>query len=301
MTENIDNPSLTGPRAGEMNETVQAKRVLVVEDDEQMREMLQEILRGGGYECSTVESGLRALSVLAEIQDIDLVFSDVDMPGIDGIELLRTVKTLLPSVPVVLVSGKFGSELGVDAVLGGAADYLYKPVRSEAVLDMAERYLGPGSRISEAMFQDSLAALISQNGDSPLRTSQILSLFESLGMKRYETLQHSRRVSDYSVMLGFRHGMAKAELEDLRVGALLHDIGKIAVPHNVLMKPGPLDDANGRSCALTRAWGGSCSRTSRSSAPRRTSSSATTSAGTGRDTRAASPVRTSRWGPESSL
>ncbi len=225
-----------------MPDEPQSKRVLVVEDDDDMREMLGEILRGGGYDCQTVESGLRALSYLAEAREPDLVFSDVDMPGIDGIEFLRTVKTIMPAVPVVIVSGNFGSELGVDAVLGGAADYLYKPVRSAAVLEMASRYLGPGGRIPESVFQESLAALISQNGNAPLQTPQILGLFETLGMKRYETLQHSRRVSDYSVMLGYRHGISKAELEDLRIGALLHDIGKIAVPHNVLMKPGPLDD-----------------------------------------------------------
>lgn len=225
-----------------METPLQSKRVLVVEDDQDMRDMLSEILRRGGYDCQTVESGLRALSFLAEMDDIDLVFSDVDMPGIDGIELLRTVKAIMPNVPVVLVSGKFGAELGIDAVLGGAADYLYKPVRAAAVLEMAERHLGPGIRLSETIIQESLAALIRQNGENPLTTSQILGLFAALGMKRYETLQHSRRVSDYSVMLGVRHGMTREDVEDLRVGALLHDLGKIAVPHNVLMKPGPLDD-----------------------------------------------------------
>jgi response regulator RpfG family c-di-GMP phosphodiesterase len=218
------------------------KRVMVVEDDQSMRAFMQEILEGGGYDCAPVESPLRALSMLIEDQPVDLIFSDIKMPGIDGIEFLRSVKSLTPGTPVVLVSGSFEVDLGLDAVLGGAADYLYKPVLPEAILQMVQRHLAPSGLSQDAKVAESIAALIAQGGDKPLQTAQILELLEAIELKRYETLQHSHRVADYSVMLGGRYGMAPAELEDLRVGALLHDIGKIVIPHNVLMKPGPLNE-----------------------------------------------------------
>jgi HD-GYP domain-containing protein (c-di-GMP phosphodiesterase class II) len=66
-------------------------------------------------------------------------------------------------------------------------------------------------------------------------------MFQELGWKRYETLQHSKRVAGYTRILGQRRGIAQRELTRLEVGALLHDIGKIAVPRNVLLKPGPLN------------------------------------------------------------
>ena len=72
------------------------------------------------------------------------------------------------------------------------------------------------------------------------QTERAAELFQVLGFKRYETMQHSMRVAAYAVLLGAELGLAAAELKDLEWGALLHDIGKIAIPHNVLLKPAPL-------------------------------------------------------------
>ena len=214
------------------------KRVLVVDDEEGIRELVGDVLDDAGYSCRRVQDGLRALSCLASETEFDLIFSDISMPGLDGIDLLRTVKSVAPVTPVVLVSGNYESELGLDAVRLGAADYLYKPVRRSAILDMARKHLGPGVRRGDALLQESLSKLIAEAGSSPLPTECVVELFSQLGLKRYETLQHSRRVADYSRLLGLRHGLSEEELEDLRLGALLHDAGKTAIPHNILMKPG---------------------------------------------------------------
>lgn len=218
------------------------KRVLVVDDDEGMRELLGETLASAGYECTAVADGLRALSHLASGEAVDLVFSDIGMPGISGIDLLQTVKTVAPTTPVVLISGLYRQELGLSAMLAGAADYLFKPVRPNAVLEMAKRHLGPQVGRAEIVFQERIGRLLAASGGGPLDTSEILALFESLGLKRYETLQHSRRVADYSALVARRLGLGAGELEDLRLGSLLHDVGKIAIPHNILMKEGPLND-----------------------------------------------------------
>ena len=222
------------------------KRVLVVDDEEGVRELLGEVLEDAGYSCSRVQDGLRALSRLASETRYDLIFSDISMPGLDGIDLLRTVKSVAPVTPVILVSGNYEWELGLDALRLGAADYLYKPVKRAAILEMARKHIGPGVRRDETILQDSLSRILSEAGSSPASTERVIEMFSALGLRRYETLQHSRRVADYSLLLGRQHGLSDQELEDLRLGALLHDAGKIAIPHNVLMKPGALNEQEWR-------------------------------------------------------
>ena len=216
-----------------------ARRVLVIDDDEGSLELLHEILTDAGYDCVSVQDGLRALSQLASGEPFDLVFSDVQMPGIDGIDVLRTVKAVQPTLPVVLVSGRYEIDTGLAALTSGAADYLMKPVKPTSVVEMAQRHLGPANDRREELFQKTLRELLERNANE-LPTEQLLNLFETLGLKRYETRQHSRRVSDCSILIGRRVGLGGDELSDLRLGALLHDIGKIGIPYNVLNKPGPL-------------------------------------------------------------
>ena len=217
------------------------KRVLVVDDDAPTRELLHEVLTEAGYDCTAVQDGLCALSQLASGEPFDLVFSDVNMPGMNGIDVLRTVKAVNPTLPVVLVSGLYELELGIDALRSGAADYLIKPFKPNSIVEMAERHLGPGVRRTEILFQESLDRLLECHTNDQLSTEQLLDVFETLGLRRYETRQHSRRVADYSMLLGCRCELTHEELQDLRLGALLHDVGKLAIPHNILMKPGPLD------------------------------------------------------------
>jgi len=226
------------------------KRVLVADDDEGMRELIGGVLDEAGYECIRVEDGLRALSCMASEYPFDLVFSDISMPGLDGIDVLRTVKSVTPTMPVVLISGEYEAATGLDALRSGAADYLYKPVRPAAIVEMAQKHLGPNVQRNESLFQEALSDLIDEAGASPLSAERVVELFATLGMKRYETLQHSRRVADYSCLLARRLGMGGEELEDLKLGALLHDVGKIAIPHNVLMKPGALNDDEWRVMRL---------------------------------------------------
>ena len=226
---------------GRLSDPGEAKRVLVVEDDEKMRELMQNVLGEAGYSVEAVANGLRALSVLAENEPPDLVISDIEMPGMSGIDLLRTLKAIAPTLPVVLMSGLYETDLGLDALRSGAADYLYKPFKPSAVVEMTQRYLGADVRRGQAVLQKRLAELLTDTGGDGLSTTKLLQVFDTLGLKRYETMQHSRRVADYCLLLGKNHGLPGDTRESLRLGALLHDVGKIAIPHNVLMKPGPLN------------------------------------------------------------
>ena len=223
--------------------TPDSKTILVVEDEKSMRHYLSAVLHSEGYRCEPVGEALAALSRLSVTErPVDLVLSDINMPGLDGIEFLRTVKTVSPDLPVILVSGLYELTLALDALKSGAADYLYKPVKPKQLLDMVAKHLRPEPSNDHAALQKALGNYLAGEERGGLSTDQVLKTFETLGLRRYETLQHSRRVAEYSHLVGVEAKFGEAELNDLRLGALLHDIGKIAIPHNVLMKPGPLDD-----------------------------------------------------------
>ena len=215
--------------------------VLIVDDESSIRDYLSELLRMQGYECRCFSESLEALSYLSqEEQPADLLLADISMPGMGGMDLLRTVKPSYPGLPVILISGLYELALAVDALDAGADDYLKKPVRPADVVTLVEKYLGPSSESQEREVRDSLRQFLDSRQSDPKSSAQLKELFEKLGFKRYETFQHSARVASISRLFGESCEIPSIELPRLELGALLHDIGKIGTPRNILMKPGKL-------------------------------------------------------------
>lgn len=123
--------------------------ILLVEDDRALREALADTLELGGYRYRAVDSGEAALLALAE-EPFGLVISDVNMPGIDGHQLLASIRLRDPALPVLLMTA-FGSiERAVEAMRGGAADYLVKPFEPRLLLETLARCCPQGRRLSDA-------------------------------------------------------------------------------------------------------------------------------------------------------
>jgi putative nucleotidyltransferase with HDIG domain len=220
--------------------------VLVVDDEEAIRAYLSAVLKFEGYDCRTFGGSSAALDYLASAEHpADLMLTDIKMPGMTGIELLRTVKQLKPKMPVILVSGLYELALAIEALEYGADDYLKKPVRPRDVLTAVGKYLTPDTEAQEELIQEALRDFLASRED-PHGSEHIAAIFRSLGFRRYETFQHSKRVAAYSRLFGERCGLPEADLERLELGALLHDIGKIGIPRNVLLKPGSLTDEEWR-------------------------------------------------------
>ncbi|HUG80070.1 MAG TPA: HD domain-containing phosphohydrolase [Bryobacterales bacterium] len=220
---------------------VQPSTVLVVDDDASIRDYLAEVLRGKGYDCRCFSESLAALSYLnSQNPSADLVLADISMPGMSGIDLLREVKELDPDMPVILISGLYELALAVDALEAGADDYLKKPVRPNDVLALVSRYLEPGSG-GEREVQEALLEFLETKRSGSVSLETLRSLFTKLGFKRYETFQHSSRVAATCRIFGERYGLTDEQVGRLEMGALLHDIGKIGIPRNILLKPGSLD------------------------------------------------------------
>ncbi len=215
-----------------------APTIVVIDDESQIRDYLEEVLSLDGYECRCFQEGLSALAYMSQ-NPPDLVMTDIRMPGMNGLELLKQVHSQAPTVPVILISGLYELAIALEAVRGGAADFLLKPAKPAEVLSLVAKHLHHGSGAAPEALQAALADFITRFRQG---SADAGPLFQLLGFKRYETMQHSLRVAAYAVRFGQACGLERAQMLDLELGALLHDVGKIAIPSNVLMKPGPLDE-----------------------------------------------------------
>jgi putative two-component system response regulator len=220
------------------------KTVVVVDDDESMRIYLSETLASGGYGCRSFPTGGAALGWLASGQErVDLLLSDVNMPGMNGLDLLRTVKIVAPDLPFILVSGACDLPVARGALRAGATDYLLKPVRPADLLGLVSRHVnGRDSERFDAVKSAMQRTLGTKDASGANRAGQLLPIFDALGFKRFETLQHSRRVSAFTLLMARDLSLTRDARRALEIGSLLHDVGKAGIPHNVLMKQGKLND-----------------------------------------------------------
>jgi putative nucleotidyltransferase with HDIG domain len=140
-----------------------------------------------------------------------------------------------------MISGLCDLALAVEALKGGATDYLIKPAAPGDITSLVRKHLDNGEETGQARVRDALARFLKARALGNPAVPQLKELFEVLGFKRYETLQHSKRVSEYAKLLGQACQLPAKDLSRLQLGALLHDIGKVAIPRNILFKPTSLN------------------------------------------------------------
>ncbi len=199
--------------------------ILVADDHWANLELLSELLQAEGYRVFCVVDGEQALTtVIAE--EIDLVFLDVMMPGRSGFDVCRAIKSNPETrlIPVVLVTSLSESSDRIRGIESGADDFLNKPVNKEELLARTRSLL----RLKQ--FTDDLESA----------ESVLFSLALSIEAKDPCTQGHCDRLSKYSVALAERLSLPEDVQVALRRAGIVHDIGKVAVPEHILLKPGPL-------------------------------------------------------------
>lgn len=226
------------------------ERILVVDDEEPIREVVCSMLENSGYECAQAGTGLEALSVLAQDTDFHLVLSDLMMPDLDGVGLLERVKVQYAELPVVMVTAVHDISVALAAIRNGAYDYLLKPFEREQLLAVVRRALEAYRlRRDNLLYQSNLEALVDQRTRELRETIAELersydvtleALGDALDLKDAETEGHSKRVTAFTIHIARAMGVDLATLRVVARGAFLHDIGKMAVPDAILRKPAKL-------------------------------------------------------------
>ena len=223
-------------------------RILIVDDNPEITEILSDLL-SSQHDCETVASGEQALERLKE-REFHLVISDITMPGMSGLEMIPHVKSISPNSVIVMISGMQTVESAIDALRLGAFDYLMKPFDLRQVEAVVKRALEHHALIvAKQRYDNHLEELVEQrtaeldlalNSLEDAYRSTLKALTSALETRDSETHGHSERVVTYSLRLGREYGLDRRQLKALEFGSLLHDIGKIGVPDDVLRKPGPL-------------------------------------------------------------
>jgi putative nucleotidyltransferase with HDIG domain len=226
------------------------QRILVVDDETAVREVMCSILSHAGYECRPVPSARDALTVLRSNENISIVLSDLIMEGVDGLTLLAQMKEQHPDIPVVMVTAVHDISVALAAIRNGAYDYLLKPFEKEQLLAMVRRALETRRlRLENLAYQTKLESLVSGRTEmlrkalADLERSYDITL-EALGdaldLKDAETEGHSKRVTAFTIAIARAMELPQERVRVIARGAFLHDIGKMAIPDAILRKPGRL-------------------------------------------------------------
>ena len=200
--------------------------VLIVDDDLRNLKLLDAFLNSAPYHVLKAMDGEEALAKVAA-EDIDLILLDVMMPGLDGFEICRRLKTQERTrlIPIVLITALDDLDSRIKGMESGADDFISKPVNRIEIL----------ARVK------SLVKSRRQNSRLTSIENVLFSLANAVEAKDQYTQGHTNRVASLAMNLGKKIGLGENELEALRIGGMLHDIGKIGIPEHILNKPGPLD------------------------------------------------------------
>ena len=224
-------------------------RVLVVDDETPVRSMIAAALERQGYAVELAGGGREALEAL-ELNTFNLVLTDIVMQDVNGIALLERIHALQPNLPVVMVTAVHDISVAIDSMRRGAYDYLLKPFERDQLLNTVERAINHRQALEETQnYHDSLEEMVRARTEMLRHAMEDLehsydvtleALGDALDLKDSETEGHSKRVTAYAIALARAMGIPPDEIKIIARGAFLHDIGKMAIPDEILRKPGKL-------------------------------------------------------------
>jgi len=233
------------------------ERILVVDDDESVRDTISSMLAHAGFECLTVTSGEDAIVALEADSKYALLLSDLAMQGMDGFALLERIRLVHPQMPVVMVTAIHDISVALAAIRSGAYDYLLKPFERDQLLATVRRALeNRRLKMENLAYQNKLETLVAartellQRANSDLELAMhrlersynltLEALGDALDLKDAETEGHSKRVTAFTMAIAHAMELPREQRDVIARGAFLHDIGKMAIPDAILRKPGRL-------------------------------------------------------------
>ncbi len=222
-------------------------RILIVDDEEPIRSMLGELLTGHGNECTLAGDAAEAREALKK-QDFALILSDVKMPGESGIDLIRHVQKEYPDTAVIMATAVDKPETAATALATGAYGYMIKPFKTnEVIINVVNALYRRELEIQNRFHRENLENLVKKRTEALIKTLQdfrgaLDGIVQAMGLtvelKDPYTAGHQKRVAGIATAIAGEIGLSESRVEGVRMAGLIHDIGKIAVPSDILNKPG---------------------------------------------------------------
>lgn len=227
------------------------KHIVTTDDDQAIRKVLQILLRKEGYQVTVCSNGDELLATLKTgSSTVDLVLLDIKMPGLSGMQLLEILRRNYPRIPVVMLTAFNDLDTGMKAIRLGASDYLAKPVMREVLVECVSRVLDANALKQDEVaekdntiahqkeLEDQLQSALGALKSTTLATLEAFT--ETIEQKDPYTKGHCSRVRSISLAIASALNFSEENLHILEGGALLHDIGKIGIPEEILNKPSKL-------------------------------------------------------------
>lgn len=207
-------------------------RVLVVDDEQSILKLAQRLILQEGYDCLVASNGLEAISVMEETV-VDVVITDLAMPQMGGIELTKRIKENY-SADVIMMTGYFRDLSYENAVMQGAKDFIQKPFSTKEFQIRLNRVIK--ERETNQELKESLERM------NEIVDGVINSLSSTVDARDPYTAGHQKRVARLAVEIGQSMGLSGTKISSIRMAGILHDLGKIAIPAEILSKPSMLSD-----------------------------------------------------------
>jgi putative two-component system response regulator len=224
-------------------------QILIVDDEKTIYSVIARRLAKEGYPCVMANNGIEALSYFYK-NNISLIISDIRMPEMSGLELLKNVKAVRPNMMFIIMTAYPEIGMAVEAIRLGATDFILKPVDLELVVFSVQKALEQ-KRMEDELeaYHKNLKKLVEERTSELQQSLLVLKkshldsvkvLAGAIDAKDPYTRGHSDRVRKMSMRIAAKLGFSQEKLENLVFGALLHDIGKIGIRDEVLQKKGQL-------------------------------------------------------------
>lgn len=211
--------------------------VLVVDDDDDIRNILSYGITAAGYRCLTADSAESALTLFGS-EPIDVVISDVQMMGMSGLELCRRIKGRYDA-DVIIITGLINNFAYEEIIAEGASDFIEKPIRlAEIVARLKRVLLERDTRGQLRETAEELRRNVGRFRNAMEGFVQAIAL--AVEMRDPYTAGHQSRVSDLACAIGRTMGLSDDRVYGLRMASVIHDLGKITIPGEILCKPGRL-------------------------------------------------------------
>lgn len=224
--------------------------ILVVDGHEQRREELVAVLRTARYQAESIGCGEEALDYLTARPDCGLVIAEMELPDCNGLVLMDAIGREHPEAAVILATDNQDVKFVASAYRSGVMDLILRPITRPDVLEIVGRALELSRMRQQTLaYRQNLEELIAKRSAKLRATMTDLeqsyditleAMGDALDLRDEETEGHSKRVTAYTIALARALSLSPDDLKIIARGAFLHDIGKIAIPDAILLKPGKL-------------------------------------------------------------